>query len=357
MSNKVFIAGIGGRICSCMLRAMAVNNTLSNVVGVSASGNKDLSEVAEKLDHDSTHRRFPLEVRHLDCDEKNKINESHIGFLTFRDENSRDPLSLLKVPVFAEPDASKLPLKELDVDVSVDSTGKYLTKEKASAFLKAGAKKVIMSAPPKDDTPMVIYHINGEEDKGLDIVSTASCTTNCAAPIVKALSDAFETPIRIILTTTHAVTNSQRLLDGSSKKMANSYAGLNNIVVSSTGATKALKKMFPKIKTSDGLSCRVPVVDGSVLSLTLEFKRDIKNLTTKTVLKALEDFPDEYLRVSHRKTMISSYIVGRSEPCIVAPGQIYVDGDIVRVVAGYDNEYSYAYHLALAALNAPLPKK
>jgi glyceraldehyde 3-phosphate dehydrogenase len=355
MSNKLFISGAGGRIFSCLFRALAHQGKLESVAGVSASGRKDLAELAEKLDHDSTHLGFPYAVR---SDSTGTINEDHFGYLTFeRGEEFH------RIPIFGQPDPAKLPLAELKVDVVLEATGKFLTKEKAELFLQAGAKKVIITAPAKDDTPLVIYDINGEKDDGLAVVSLASCTTNCAAPIVYALSETFGAPKSVFLNTTHAVTNSQKMLDGNASKAENGYAGINNIVVTDTGATKSLQKMFPEIGATTGISCRVPVSDGSICSLIMEFDENhanAKTLNRDTVLEALRHFERDViprlLRVSHRKTMISSYVIGRSETSIVAPGQVEVIGNIVHVIAGYDNEYAYAYHAAIAALDCPLPK-
>jgi len=174
--------------------------------------------------------------------------------------------------------------------------------------------------------------------------------------------ETFGPPQAIFLNTTHAVTNSQLMLDGNATKLANGYAGINNIVVTDTGATKSLQKMFPEIGATTGISCRVPVSDGSICCLVMEFDDDdprTAQLSRDSVLDALSDFEQNHyprlLRVSHRKTMISSYVIGRSETSIVAPGQVEVIGNIVRVIAGYDNEYAYSYHAALSALNCPLP--
>jgi len=244
--------------------------------------------------------------------------------------------------------------------MAIDASGRFLTREKAEAFLRAGAKKVIMSAPAKDDTPLVIYGINDEVDTGLDVVSRASCTTTCAAPIVKALGEVFGMPKNIFLNTTHAVTNSQLSLDGNSASFANGFGCMDNIVVTSTGATKSLQKMFPEIEHTTGISCRVPVTDGSICCLVMQFDEpggDVK-ITKGSVLEALKAYEKDHplnLRVSHRKTMISTYVVGRGIGSIVAPGQIEAHSNIVHVIAGYDNEYGYAHLLALSALSCPLP--
>ncbi|MDR1358004.1 MAG: hypothetical protein LBJ48_01415 [Coriobacteriales bacterium] len=364
MSNTLFVAGLGGRIFNCTLRALAKQGELAQLRGVSASGYKNLIEVAEKLEHDSTHRFFPLDVYSRELAEGEQICEGHFGYLVFVDEGSvlegHTPDFKLEVPVFGAALPSTLPLAELGVDVAIDATGKFLTREKAQHFLDAGAKKVIMSAPAKDDTPLVIYGINDEDDTGLSIVSRASCTTTCAAPIVKALGDVYGMPRNIFLNTTHAVTNSQLSLDGNAHKFANGFGCMDNIVVTDTGATKSLQRMFPAIENTFGISCRVPVTDGSILSLVMEFDEagQTQALNKENVLAALRAYEALHplnLRVSHRKTMVSTYVIGRGIGSIVAPGQIEVLGKNVHVVAGYDNEYGYAYLLALSALKAPLP--
>lgn len=364
MPNTLFIAGLGGRIFNCTLRALANQGEIAQLKGVSASGPKDLIEVAEKLEHDSTHRFFPMDVYSRDVLPGEQISDGHFGYLVFVDEGTvfggRTPEFKHEVPVFGAAVPSSLPLAELGVDVAIDCTGKFLTRAKAQHFLDAGAKKAIMSAPAKDDTPLVIYGINDEEDLGLDIVSRASCTTTCAAPIVKALGDIYGMPKNIFLNTTHAVTNSQLSLDGNAHKFANGFGCMDNIVVTDTGATKSLQRMFPEIENTFGISCRVPVTDGSILSLVMEFDEAqyTKELTKENVLMALRAYEDTHplnLRVSHRRTMVSTYVIGRGIGSIVAPGQVEVLGKNVHVVAGYDNEYGYAYLLALSALNAPLP--
>lgn len=366
MPNTLFIAGLGGRIFNCTLRALANQGELTQLKGVSASGPKDLVEIAEKLEHDSTHRFFPYDVYSRTLIEGEKISEGHFGYLVFVDAGSviKESVPTFKheVPVFGAALPSTLPLALLGVDVAIDATGKFLTKEKAQLFLDAGAKKVIMSAPAKDDTPLVVYGINDEVDQGLSIVSRASCTTTCAAPIVKALGDVYGMPKNIFLNTTHAVTNSQLSLDGNANKFANGFGCMDNIVVTDTGATKSLQRMFPEIENTFGISCRVPVTNGSILSLVMEFDeaKQTKELTKENVLEILRAYEATHplnIRVSHRKTMVSTYVIGRGIGSIVAPGQIEVLGKNVHVVAGYDNEYGYAYLLALSALMAPLPAK
>ncbi|MDR2036084.1 MAG: hypothetical protein LBP91_05395 [Coriobacteriales bacterium] len=365
MSNTLFIAGLGGRIFNNTLRALADQGELVQLKGVSASGIKDLLEISEKIEHDSTHRFFSYDVYSREVAQGEKISEGHFGYLVFADRGSvlekREPVFKHEVPVFAASDPSTLPLSEMGIDVAIDATGKFLTKEKAQTFLTAGAKKVIMSAPAKDDTPLVCFGINDEADTGLAIVSRASCTTNCAAPIVKALSRDYGMPKNIFLNTTHAITNSQLSLDGNASKFANGFGCMDNIVVTDTGATKSLQRMFPGIENTFGISCRVPVTDGSILSLVMEYDEGklTKELNKANVLEALRDFEAKHpinLRISHRRTMVSTYVIGRGIGSIIAPGQIEVLGNIVHVVAGYDNEYGYSYLLAMSALKAPLPQ-
>ncbi|MCL2807916.1 MAG: hypothetical protein FWD27_07180 [Coriobacteriia bacterium] len=364
MSNTLFIAGLGGRIFNSILRALASQGKLTQLKGVSASGVKNLIEISEKIEHDSTHRFFPLDVYSRDVNESEKISDGHFGYLVFQDRGSvldnSVPDFKYEIPVFGAAVPGSLPLAKLGIDVAIDATGKFLTKEKAQGFLSAGAKKVIMSAPANDDTPLVVYGINDEADTGLSIVSRASCTTTCAAPIVKALSRDFGMPRNIFLNTTHAVTNSQLSLDGNAHKFANGFGCMDNIVVTDTGATRSLQSMFPEIENTFGISCRVPVTNGSILSLVMEFdeEKQTKELNKDNVLAALRDFEKDRplnLRVSHRKTMVSTYVIGRGIGSIVAPGQVEVLGKNVHVVAGYDNEYGYSHLLALSALNAVLP--
>lgn len=364
MSNTLFMAGLGGRIFNCTLRALADQGELTQLKGVSASSPKNLVEVAEKIEHDSTHRFFPLDVYSREATEDEAISKHHFGYLVFVDRGSvtegSTPGFKYELPVFGAADPSVLPLGELGIDVAIDATGKFLTKEKARLFLDAGAKKVIMSAPAKDDTPLVIHGINEEDDTGLDIVSRASCTTTCAAPIVKSLGEKYGMPKKIFLNTTHAITNSQLSLDGNAQKFANGFGCMDNIVVTDTGATKSLQKMFPEIENTVGISCRVPVTDGSILSLVMEFEENESTgeLSKETVLAVLRDYEKNHplnIRVSHRQTMVSTYVIGRGIGSIVSSGQIEVLGNTVHVVAGYDNEYGYSFLLALSALKAPLP--
>ena len=364
MANKLFMAGLGGRIFTTTLRALVDQGAITQLVGVSASGPKNLDEIAEKIEHDSTHRYFPLDVSARDVAEGERMGEDHLGYLVFNNEGALyqgvPTTFTYEVPVFGQPDPSRLSLKELGVDVVIEATGKFLTSEKAELFLKGGAKKVIMSAPAKDDTPLVIYGINDGDDKGLSIVSRASCTTTCAAPIVKALGDVYGIPKNIFLNTTHAVTNSQLSLDGNSSNFANGFGCMDNIVVTSTGATKSLQKMFPEIRSTTGISCRVPVTNGSICCMVMQFD-ELENgpkITKEGVVEALRAFEKDHplnLRVSHRKSMISTYVIGRGIGSIVAPSQVDVLDNMVRVVAGYDNEYGYSYLLALSSLEAPLP--
>lgn len=355
MANNIFLSGTGGRIFMTVLRSLAMMGQIEKVKGVSASSmDKDIEGIAERIHHDSTHGYFPLAVW-AEIDTK----DDRIGYFHFRDKDTgRDTPPMYSIPIFGNPDPEKLPLKELDIDVTIEATGKFLTREKASKYLNAGSKKVLMSAPAKDDTPLIIYQINGDKDTGLDVVSLASCTTNCAAPIVKALSDKYGDIKSLFLNTTHAVTNSQNLLDGNNSKIANSYAGLDNIIVTDTGATKSLTKIFDNIGSTTGISCRVPVSDGSVCCMVLTFD-DLKGTTKEEVNEVLHEASNGYLfdllNVSRRKVLTSTAVIGVKETSYVAPNHTEVIGNQIRIVSGYDNEYGYAYQLAKAALECPLP--
>lgn len=359
--NKLFLVGLGGRIFNCTLRALANQGKLMRLNGVSASGQKDLQAIAAKIRHDSTHGKFPVKVdaRGLGDGEESK-GEGHIGYLLFQWKNS----FWHAVPVFAQPDPSQLPLKELLIDVVIDASGKFLTREKASGFLQAGAKKVIMSAPAKDDTPLVIYGINDTDDKGLDIISRSSCTTTCVAPVVQALGDVLGVPRYILLNTAHAVTNSQSSLDANCENnFANGCGCMDNIVLTKTGATESLQKIFPGIEDTTGASLRAPVTDGSICCIDMQFDKLVETgITKENVLEILREYAKSHphnLRVDNEHpTLTSTYLIGEGVGSIVLAlddNCIRVIGNTIRVFAGYDNEYGYSYLLALSALNCPLP--
>ena len=247
---KVGINGFG-RIGRMVFRA-AVKNFSNDIEIVGINDLLDPDYLAYMLKYDSVHGKF----------------EGDIAV-----EGSTLVVNGKKIRLTAEKDPANLKWNEVGADVVVESTGLFLTKETAENHIKAGAKKVIMSAPSKDDTPMFVFGVNDKTYAGQAIISNASCTTNCLAPISKVLDDKFGI-VRGLMTTVHAATATQKTVDGPSKKDWRGGRGiLENIIPSSTGAAKAVGKVLPQLNGKlTGMSMRVPTSDVSVVDLTVELK-------------------------------------------------------------------------------------
>ncbi len=249
-----------------------------------------------------------------------------------------------KIRLTAEMDPANLKWNEVGAEVVVESTGLFLTDEKARKHIQAGAKKVIMSAPSKDDTPMFVYGVNEKSYKGQDIISNASCTTNCLAPISKVLNEAFGIK-RGLMTTVHAATATQKTVDGPSKKDWRGGRGiLENIIPSSTGAAKAVGKVLPELNGKlTGMSMRVPTSDVSVVDLTVELE---KPTTYEDVCKAMKAASEGELKGILGYTedsVVSTDFRGDSRTSIFdAKAGIQLDPTFVKVVSWYDNEWGYS---------------
>ncbi|WP_434337647.1 type I glyceraldehyde-3-phosphate dehydrogenase [Mycoplasma capricolum] len=258
-----------------------------------------------------------------------------------------------EVKVFAEKDAANLPWSDLKIDLVVESTGFYTDKEKASAHIKAGAKKVIISAPATGDLKTIVYGVNHKSLTSDDvIISGASCTTNCLTPFTKALDDAF-TIKKGFMTTVHAVTNDQRLLDLNHKDLRRGRAAAWNIIPSTTGAAKAVSLVLPHLKGKlDGYALRVPTITSSITDLTVEF--ETQNLTidqiNNAVKKALQEDTDLAQAMKYEtKPIVSSDVIGSKYGSIfdaTLTKVMDVDGkQLVKVCSWYDNESSYISQL------------
>jgi glyceraldehyde 3-phosphate dehydrogenase len=250
-------------------------------------------------------------------------------------------------------DPKNLPWRELGVDQVFECTGKFVKKEAAMAHIEAGAKKVIISAPAKGDLKTIVYNVNEKElDGSEEIISAASCTTNCLAPVVKVLNDEFKIE-KGYMTTVHAYTNDQAILDVAHKKGAKARrgrAGAANIVPSSTGAASAIGLVIPELKGKlDGSALRVPTPTGSVVDLTLELGR---NVTVEEVNEAFERNTNETLGFTY-DPIVSSDIIGSHYGALVdglLTSVLEVDGkQLVKVVAWYDNEMSYSVQMVRTA--------
>lgn len=320
MTTKIGINGFG-RIGRMVFRAAIENFDDIEVVGIN-----DLLEpeyLAYLLTHDSVHRRFKGEVSV---------------------DNGTLIVNGKPVRLTAERNPADLKWGELDVDVVVESTGIFLTEESASAHLEAGAKKVILSAPSKDHTPMFVYGVNHEEYAGQKIISNASCTTNCLAPLAKVLNDTFGIK-RGLMTTVHAATASQNPVDGPSGKDWRGGRGiLENIIPSSTGAAKAVGKVIPELNGKlTGMAFRVPTSNVSVVDLTVELEKAAPYEAICDAMKAAAAGPMKGILAYTEEAVVSTDFVGEScTSTFDSTAGISMDDNFVKVISWYDNEWGYS---------------
>ncbi len=288
----------------------------------------DAKTLAHLLKHDSSYGTYDKTV---------KAGENSIFV------NSRE------IPVFAEKDPANLPWGKLGVDVVIESTGFFTKPEDARAHIKAGAKKVVISAPAKGDgAKTVVLGVNEEiVDKTDEILSNASCTTNCIAPVMKVLENEFGIE-KAMMTTVHSYTGSQRILDAPAKDLREARSAAENIVPTTTGASKAAAKAIPALEGKfNGLSVRVPTPVVSLSDITAVLKRDTtKEELVKVFEKAAkEPYYEGILGVTHEE-LVSSDFIGDPHSCIVdLPLIDVVGGNMVKVVAWYDNEWGYSNRL------------
>lgn len=320
MTIKVGINGFG-RIGRMVFRASVEKFSDIDVVAIN-----DLLEpdyLAYMLTHDSVHGRFKGDV----SVEGNAIVVN----------GKRIRLTAIKDP-------AELKWNEVDVDVVVESTGLFLTRETCEKHIQAGAKKVVMTAPSKDDTPMYVYGVNDKTYHGEAIISNASCTTNCLAPIAKVLNDTWGIK-RGLMTTVHAATATQKTVDGPSNKDWRGGRGiLENIIPSSTGAAKAVGVVIPELnKKLTGMAFRVPISDVSVVDLTVELEKDASYEEICNAMKsASEGAMKNVLGYTNQKVVSTDF---RGESCISvfdAEAGIQLDKNFVKVIAWYDNEWGYS---------------
>ena len=318
---KVGINGFG-RIGRMVFRA-AVENFSKDIQIVGINDLLDADYLAYMLKYDSVHGKFNHDV---------KVE----GNAMIVDGN--------KIQIFAEKDPSAITWGALDVDVVVESTGFFLTEELASAHLKAGAKKVIMSAPSKDATPMFVYGVNDKTYAGQKIISNASCTTNCLAPISKVLNDKFGIK-RGLMTTIHAATATQKTVDGPSKKDWRGGRGiLENMIPSSTGAAKAVGKVLPELNGKlTGMSVRVPTSDVSFVDLVAELNTECTYDEICAAMKSASEGELKGILGYTEDAVVSTDFRDDSRTSIFdAKAGIQLDKTFVKVCAWYDNEWGYS---------------
>jgi glyceraldehyde 3-phosphate dehydrogenase len=320
MSIKVGINGFG-RIGRMVFRAAAQNFPDIEIVGIN-----DLLEpdyLAYMLKFDSVHGQFKGTV-------------------------SVDGNTLVvngkKIRLTAVKDPADLKWGDVGADIVVESTGLFLTKETAQKHISAGAKKVIMSAPSKDDTPMFVFGVNDKTYAGQAIISNASCTTNCLAPIAKVLNDSFGIK-RGLMTTVHATTATQKTVDGPSNKDWRGGRGiLENIIPSSTGAAKAVGVVIPELnKKLTGMSFRVPTSDVSVVDLTVELKTETTYEQICAAMKAASEGAMKGVLGYTEEKVVSTDFRGDARTSVFdAEAGIALDGTFVKIVSWYDNEWGYS---------------
>jgi glyceraldehyde 3-phosphate dehydrogenase len=324
MAIRLGINGFG-RIGRMVFRAAIKDFPEVEVVAIN-----DLLEpdyLAYMLKHDSVHGRFKGEVS--------------VDGNTLIVNGKKIRLTAIKNP-------AELKWNEANVDIVVESTGFFLTRETCQAHLDAGAKKVVQSAPCKDDTPMFVYGVNHGKYAGEKIVSAASCTTNALAPVAKVLNDTFGVK-RGLMTTVHAATATQKTVDGPSSKDWRGGRGiLENIIPSSTGAAKAVGVVIPELnKKLTGMAFRVPTSDVSVVDLTVELNKAASyDEICKAMKAASESGPLKGVLGYTTDSVVSTDFRGETCPSVFDAGAgIALDPTFVKVVAWYDNEYGYTCNL------------
>ena len=320
MSIKVGINGFG-RIGRMVFRA-SVNHPEIEIVGINDLCPADY--LAYMLKYDTMHGQFEGTV---DSTESSIIVNGKA------------------IPIYAKRDPAEIPWGELGAEYVVESTGLFLTKEKAQAHITAGAKKVVMSAPSKDDTPMFVCGVNLDKyTPDMTFVSNASCTTNCLAPIAKVLHDKFGIK-EGLMTTVHSVTPTQKILDGvSSKDWRGGRAACGNIIPSSTGAAKAVGKVIPDLNGKlTGMSMRVPTLDVSVVDLTAVLE---KPASYEEICKAMKEASEGELKgilgYTDDAVVSSDFLSDPRTSIFDADAGIALNEHFVKVVSWYDNEYGYS---------------
>jgi len=324
MAIKVGINGFG-RIGRMAFRAIAKDFKDIEVVGIN-----DLLEpdyLAYMLQYDSVHGNFPGEISV---------------------EGSNLVVNGKKIRLTAERDPANLKWSDIGADLVIECTGFFLTEETCQKHIAAGAKKVVQSAPSKDATPMFVYGVNHKTYAGQAIISAASCTTNCLAPVAKVLHDNWGIK-RGLMTTVHAATATQKTVDGPSQKDWRGGRGiLENIIPSSTGAAKAVGKVLPELNGKlTGMAFRVPTSDVSVVDLTVELTKDASYDEICAAMKGASENGELAGVLAYTEDkVVSTDFRGKGTPSIFDAGAgIALDGTFIKVVSWYDNEYGYTCNM------------
>jgi len=320
--NKIKIGINGfGRIGRLVFRAASKNKNIQ-VVGINDL--IDTNYMSYMLKYDTTHGRFDGSV-------SVNGNNLEVNGKNIRVTNEKDP--------------SKLNWSEVEAEYVIESTGLFLTKDSAKGHIESGAKKVIMSAPSKDDTPMFVMGVNNKQyTSDMNFVSNASCTTNCLAPLAKVLHDNFGI-VSGLMTTVHATTASQKIVDGPSiKDWRGGRAAFSNIIPSSTGAAKAVGKVIPELDGKlTGMAFRVPTIDVSVVDLTVNLKSSTNYEDICLAMKNASENDLKGIMGYTEEDVVSTDFIGDSRTSIFDAGAgIMLNEKFVKVVSWYDNEWGYS---------------
>lgn len=324
MTKKIAINGFG-RIGRCVLKA-----AIKNKVGLDFVAINDLTDtktLAHLFKYDSSYGVFDGTVEAKD----NAII-----------------INGKEIKVFAEKDPESLPWKDLKIDVVLECTGIFRNTEGAGKHIKAGAKKVIISAPAKDDSiPSYVLGINDNEYKGEDIIDMGSCTTNCLAPVVKILEDEFGIE-KGFMTTIHSYTNDQKILDAPHKDLRRARTAAENIIPTTTGAAKAIGKVIPSVKGKlDGVAVRVPTPVVSLVDLTCELKKDVTVEEVNNVMLKYSDKGNmKGIFFVETNPLVSSDFIANPFSSIFDMEYTKANGKLVKVMAWYDNEWAYSLRMA-----------
>tara|TARA_B100000780_G_scaffold209809_1_gene149852 strand:+ start:141 stop:1154 length:1014 start_codon:yes stop_codon:yes gene_type:complete len=318
---KIAINGFG-RIGRLVLRSAIKNN---HVEVVAINDLVEIEYLAYLLKYDSTHGRL---LDQIDTDGQNLI------------------INDKQIRISSEKDPTKLDWGSLDVDYVIESTGLFLTEELANGHIKAGAKNVVISAPTKDKTPMFVYGVNHKEyQPEMKIISNASCTTNCLAPIAKVLNDSFGIESGL-MTTVHAVTSTQKAKDGvSSKNWRLGRSAYDNIIPSSTGAAKAVSRVIPELEGKlTGMAFRVPISNVSVVDLSVNLKNKTTYKEICLAMKKASESEDLKGVLAYTEDMVvsSDFISNEHTSIFDANAGMQITDTFVKVVSWYDNEWGYS---------------
>lgn len=330
---RVAINGFGRMGRLALREAMRRYKGKMEIVAINTSGRVDTAGWAYLFEYDTAYGQY-----------KGKVGVSGNNLV----------VDGVRIPVLAELEPKKLPWKKLKIDLVLECTGKFRKPEEADDHLEAGAKRVLLSAPPKGESGGIyMMKINEEEAKGKKIFSNASCTTNCVGPVAKVMVKEFGVE-KAAMTTIHAVTSSQRIVDNSHKDLRRGRSVLGNIIPTTTGAAAATEEVIPELKgLFDGIAIRVPIITGSLVDFTFLVKKKTTVKAVNAVLtKAAKGKFKGVMGVTN-KPIVSTDIIGCDESSLVDLDMTRViDGDLVKILSWYDNEWGYVVRMMELAVAA-----